>query len=118
MYAIPEEVCGLWEKYKGKKARPSPEELLGILTFVVREYFEKVYVVLDALDECSERQILLPILHQLMDSKCASLFLMSRSEHDIQKSFSGLSIYSTTIESHHVAGYSHDSPWCILHIPS
>jgi len=103
LIAVPEEICGLWEKYKGKKARPSPEELLGVLTFVVREYFEKVYVVLDALDECSERQILLPVLHQLMDRKCVSLFLTSRSEHDIQKSFAGISIYSAAIENHDVA---------------
>lgn len=92
---VPEEICGLWEKYKGKKARPSPR----ILTLVVREYFNKVYIILDALDECSERQELLPILHQLMDRKCVSLFLTSRSEHDIRKSFSELSIYSTAIES-------------------
>lgn len=41
LIAVPEVICGLWEKYKGKKARPSPEELLGVLTFVVREYFRE-----------------------------------------------------------------------------
>lgn len=100
---VPEEICGLWEKYKGKKSRPPPDELLNILNLVVREYFNKVYVVLDALDECSERQILLPILRQLMKDKCVSLFLTSRIEHDIQKSFSEYQIYSTSIESGVVA---------------
>ncbi|OBT63806.1 hypothetical protein VE03_06936 [Pseudogymnoascus sp. 23342-1-I1] len=101
--AVPEEICGLWEKYKGKKTRPSPEELLVILASVIREYFNKVYIVMDTLDECSERPILLPILHQLMESKCASIFLTSRGEHDIQKSFSGNFIYSAAIESSNVA---------------
>ena len=100
---VPEEICALWEMYKVKKARPSPEELLGILTLVIREYFDKVFIALDALDECSERQVLLPILHQLMKSKCASIFLTSRSGHDIQKSFSGHLIYSAAIESADVA---------------
>ncbi|OBT73411.1 hypothetical protein VF21_08109 [Pseudogymnoascus sp. 05NY08] len=100
---IPEEMCALWKIYKEKKGRPSPEELLGILTLVIQKYFHKVYVVLDALDECSERQILLPILHQLIDSKCASIFLTSRSEHDFQKSLSEVSIYSAAIESADVA---------------
>ena len=97
--AVPEEICLLWEKYKGKKSRPSPEELLKLLISVVQQYFTKVYVVLDALDECSEREILLPILIELMDRKCVSLFLTSRSEHDIQTSFSNLSIHAKVIES-------------------
>ncbi|KFZ16169.1 hypothetical protein V502_05226 [Pseudogymnoascus sp. VKM F-4520 (FW-2644)] len=100
---VPQEVCSLWEMYKDKKRRPSLEELLGILTLVIQKYFDKVYVVLDALDECSERQVFLPILHQLMDSKCASIFLTSRNEHDIQKSLYEKSIYSAAIESADVA---------------
>lgn len=100
---VPEEICALWELYKGKKARPSPEELFGILTLVIQKYFDKVYIALDALDECSERQVFLPILHQLIDSKCASIFLTSRSEHDIEKSLSKKSIYSAAIESADIA---------------
>ncbi|KFY84562.1 hypothetical protein V500_09207 [Pseudogymnoascus sp. VKM F-4518 (FW-2643)] len=100
---VPQEVCSLWEMYKDKKTRPLPEELLGILILVIQQYFDKVYIALDALDECSEREVLLPILNQLMDSKCASIFLTSRSEYDIQKSLSGKSIYSAAIESADVA---------------
>ncbi|KFZ00823.1 hypothetical protein V501_10436 [Pseudogymnoascus sp. VKM F-4519 (FW-2642)] len=100
---VPEEICALWKIYKDKTSRPSSEELLAILTLVIQKYFDKVYVTLDALDECSERQVLLPVLHQLIDSKCASIFLTSRSEHDIQKSLSKVSIYSAAIRSTDVA---------------
>lgn len=100
---VPEEICALWKMYKDKTSRPSPEELLGILTLAIQKYFNKVYIALDALDECSERQVFLPILNQLIDSKCASIFLTSRSEHDIQKSLSEVSIYSAAIESADVA---------------
>ncbi|OBT57875.1 hypothetical protein VE04_02094 [Pseudogymnoascus sp. 24MN13] len=100
---VPEEICALCDIYKDKTSRPSSEELVAILTLVIQKYFDKVYVALDALDECSERQVLLPILHQLMDSKCASIFLTSRREHDIQKSLSKVSIYSAAIESTDVA---------------
>jgi hypothetical protein len=100
---IPEEICALWKKCKDKKARPSPDELLEILTLVIQKHFNKVYVALDALDECIERQVLLPILCQFIDSKCASIFLTSRSEYDIQKSLSEKYIYSAAIEGSDVA---------------
>jgi hypothetical protein len=101
--AVPEEICQLWEKYKGKKSHPSPEELLKLLTSVVKLYFTKVYIILDALDECSEREILISILIELMDRKCVSLCLTSFSEHDIQTSFSNLSIHKKVIESAEVS---------------
>lgn len=100
---VPGEICGLWEIYKDKTTRPSPEELLSILKIIIREYFDKVYIALDALDECSERHLLLPILHELMDSRYASIFLTSHSEHDIRKSLSQKLIYSAAIESADVA---------------
>ncbi len=100
---VPEEICALWEKYKGKRTRPSPDELLLLLVYIVQHYFTKVFIVLDALDECSERNVLLPILIDLMESKSVSLFLTSRSEHDIQQALNALPIFSTAIESATVA---------------
>lgn len=100
---VPEEICGLWEKYKGKRTRPSPNELLLVLVYIVQHYFTKVFVVLDALDECSECDILLPVLIDLMESESVSLFLTSRSEHDIQQGLGPLPIYSALIESRAVA---------------
>lgn len=100
---VPEEICALWEIYKDKTTRPSPEELLSILKIIIREYFDKVYIALDALDECSERHLMLPILYQLIDSKCASIFLTSRNDDDIQKLLSKKYIYSASIDSADVA---------------
>lgn len=100
---VPKEICALWEIYKDKTTRPSPEDLLSIFKIVIREYFDKVYIALDALDECSERHLLLPILIQLIDSKCASIFFTSRREDDIEKSFSKNNIYAAAIESANVA---------------
>jgi RNAse (barnase) inhibitor barstar len=100
---IPEEIYALWKRYKNKKTRPSPDELLKTLTLVIQKYFNKVYVALDALDECLERQVLLPILNQFIDSQCASIFLTSRSEDAIKNLLSEKRIYSAVIESSDVA---------------
>lgn len=100
---VPEEICALWENYKGKRTRPSPDKLFLLLVYIVQQYFTKVFVVLNTLDKCSERSVLLPILIDLIESKSVSLFLTSRSEHDIQQALNSLPIFSTAIESATVA---------------
>ena len=98
-----EEICSLYDKYKGKRARPSTDELLGLLVQIVRRYFDKVYVVLDALDECTERHILLPTLRDLRSRKTVSLFLTSRNHQDIVAELSNVDIIALSIESCEVA---------------
>ncbi|KAF4627310.1 hypothetical protein G7Y89_g10848 [Cudoniella acicularis] len=100
---VPEEISGMWEKCKGKRTRPSPDELLLFLVYIVQHYVTKVFVIPDALDECSECNILLPVLIHLMENESVSLFLTGRSERDIQQALGPLPIYSATIESSAVA---------------
>jgi hypothetical protein len=47
--------------------------------------FEHVYVVLDALDECQDRERLLPLVEEIMNWKIGKLHLLatSRAERDI-----------------------------------
>jgi len=47
--------------------------------------FEHVYVVLDALDECQDREQLLPLVEEIMNWKIGKLHLLatSRAEQDI-----------------------------------
>jgi len=63
LWAVPEEICLLWEKYKAKKSRPSPKEPLELYISVVQLYFTKVFIALDALGECSET-----VFHYLFSS--------------------------------------------------
>lgn len=101
--SAPEEVCLLYEKYRGKKSNPTVAELLSLLANIVRTNFSKAYIVLDALDECTERHILLPTLTELMATSSVSLFMSSRGEHDIVKVFSRLGIHAVDIEEARVA---------------
>ena len=100
---VPEEVCALYDIFKGKTARPSTETLLELLATVIRNNFEKVYLVLDALDECTVRQSLLRVIKVLVKTSVVSLFMTSRSEHDIVEEFSLLEIPSMSIQSNEVA---------------
>ena len=79
------------------------KQQLGLLVQIVRRYFDKVYVVLDALDECTERHILLPTLRDLMSRKTVSLFLTSRNHQDIVAELSNVDIIALSIESCEVA---------------
>jgi hypothetical protein len=55
----------------------------------------KVFLVIDALDECEQRTRLLPILQQL--AHCLPLFITSRYEGDIRTSFDESARYRISI---------------------
>lgn len=89
LYKTPTEADTLFDKHKGG-TRPTLHELLELLT-VVLGYFSRCFLILDALDECDERHILLPVLGQLIDTATLqhiSFLFTSRKEHDIETAFS------------------------------
>ena len=79
--SIPEEVRSLYRRYVDKEARPSRLEIFDLLKSVVSE-FHTVFIVVDALDECSDsdgtRSMLLKDLHRLLPEirfLCTSRYL-------------------------------------------
>ena len=59
------------------------------------------YVVLDALDECTDREELLTFLHELINSKQQDLRVLatSRRERDTEDQLSSIAIYNINIQS-------------------
>jgi hypothetical protein len=87
MPAIPSEVRSLYEKHRGKGTRPKYEEHVDLLQVVAREYSE-VYVAIDALDECINKNgslIWNGLLSELKGSVSnLRLFYTSRDIEDIE----------------------------------
>lgn len=72
----------LYEKHPGS-TRPGLQELLKAVQHLVCE-FEHVFVVIDALDECTNRPELLDALLHLSTLSQLHLLVTSRPEHDIE----------------------------------
>nr|POF00992.1 serine/threonine-protein kinase tnni3k [Quercus suber] len=95
---IPDEVCTLHDRYKGKKSRPSSKELLTLLLEIARTYFHRVYVVIDALDECKERASLSDALRFLIQTNVLSMLITSCNKHDIERAMHIDDVPSIVIE--------------------
>ena len=76
----------LYQSCHNGRSQPSVESLQSIL-FTILEAFDDVYIVLDALDECTERKDLLKWIKQMTSWKRSKLHLLttSRPEEDIAK---------------------------------
>jgi ankyrin repeat domain-containing protein 50 len=61
---LPNEITNLYGKSKYSSSRPSVETLMKCLENLLRLPREK-YIVVDALDECEEREVLLELLSDL-----------------------------------------------------
>lgn len=101
---IPDEVDRLYEKHKTHLCPPL-EELRSLLK-AVSGCFTRCFIILDALDECDEREILLPTLNQLVETgnlQNTSFLFTSRKEHDIETAFSKDWIQTISIQDDKVA---------------
>jgi len=95
--AIPEEVRSLYEKHRRKETKPTRKEYVDLLRSLAQEC-SKVYVVIDALDECIDknRRIIWNGLLSELKSSVSNLGLLctSRDIADIASILTG----STRIE--------------------
>ena len=84
---IPHTLESLYESSKNGERQPRYDLLLATLHQMMT-YFEETYLVLDALDECLERQELLFCIDELTHWKDANLHILttSRKEKDIEES--------------------------------
>ena len=81
-------------------AQPSLLELSNILCDSMEE-FDHIYIILDALDECVERQKLLSIVQRLLYSKTDKMHILvtSRSDADFEKHLTPIITAYILIES-------------------
>jgi hypothetical protein len=96
---FPPEAIEMYDNYKGRRSQPTMEELLEILVEISARNFLRVYILIDAVDECNERDILLPILQKLIVSGTASMLLSSRRERDITETMATLNPISVSIDA-------------------
>ncbi|KAI9766841.1 MAG: hypothetical protein M1839_004764 [Geoglossum umbratile] len=85
---IPDEVRNL----HSEGGEPTTASLITALSIILRQ-FERVYLVLDALDESSDRSGLLTALIKIskdVDFKKLQIFATSREELDIERTLSGV----------------------------
>ena len=81
-------------------AQPSLLELSNIL-YDSMEEFDHIYIILDALDECVERQKLLSIVQRLLYSKTGKMHILvtSRSDADLEEYLTPIITAHILIES-------------------
>ncbi|KAF4947724.1 hypothetical protein FSARC_13898 [Fusarium sarcochroum] len=89
-HGLPESVNSLYGKHKKDATRPSVEELSATLQYVI-ELYTKVFITVDALDECQAlddcRGKLLSEILRLQDRSTVNFFATSRPIPEITKIF-------------------------------
>ena len=83
---IPATLAKLYESCHDGKSQPSVQSLQSVLLTIL-ESFDEIYIVLDALDECTDKKGLLKWIKQMTSWKRSKLHLLatSRPEEDIAK---------------------------------
>jgi hypothetical protein len=81
---IPATLAKLYKSCHDGKSQPSVQSLQSVL-FTILESFNDIYIVLDALDECTERKDLLKWIKEMTSWRKGKLHLLatSRPEEDI-----------------------------------
>ena len=77
---LPESILNLHKKFESKDVKPQLQDLLKVFSLVSQD-FDRVFVVIDALDECDEgkhRQAVIEILNKLGEQANIRLFITSR----------------------------------------
>jgi hypothetical protein len=85
---VPDSVKTLYTKHKDKRTRPSLDEISETLNSVIT-YYSRVYIVVDALDECQCRSTFLSNIFTLQAKTEAKLLATSRQIPDIKELFKG-----------------------------
>ncbi|UKZ78861.1 hypothetical protein TrVFT333_006607 [Trichoderma virens FT-333] len=90
--SLPASVKDLYDQHKGKGTRPSLDKISKVLQSVIRVCYSKVFIIIDALDECqASDNCRTEFIKGLFDfQRCgASIFATSRSIPDVTDKFDG-----------------------------
>ena len=96
-------LSGLYERCDRGGGQPARESLLSTLRDNLRDSPE-TFIVLDALDECRELQILLNVIEMISEWQIPSLHLVcaSRRERQIAEAFNQLHVIEASIQNKQV----------------
>lgn len=119
-----EPVATLHDRHAARRTRPSLDEIRTALNSVISKY-SKVYIIIDALDECTDsdgtRSELLAILRSFQTKTDTSLMVTSRFDARIEQSFQGspmLEIRASDADvTRFVAGQMCRLPMCVQRDP-
>jgi len=102
---LPDCVRLLFDRHDDGQQQPREIDLRAALASVI-ESFPQVYLALDALDECTEREELMEFLDELLSSNIRGLHLLStsRQERDIEIGFCDHQPVKVGLEEEHVNG--------------
>ncbi|RYP86354.1 hypothetical protein DL769_000738 [Monosporascus sp. CRB-8-3] len=118
--SVAEPVARLYNHHTDQKTRPSLEEIINALRFVLTNY-SSVYVVVDALDECAyedgTRSQLLANLRDLQSKTDTRLMVTSRFIPDIENEFRSMPTLEVRASGadvkRFVLGQIHRLPKCV-----
>ena len=87
---VPPEVQDLYETAQTQSYTPKLEKIMRTLLAVLKQ-FDRAFILIDALDECSERALLMQHIQNLVKVKAKNwnLLLTSRREQDIETELEG-----------------------------
>lgn len=97
---LPESLESAYSHSQNGQNQPTIKELTKLLHQMVK-MFKSTYILLDALDECTDRKDLLELIEEIIDWNMDSLHLLgtSRKESDITKSLEPLNPSQLCIQS-------------------
>ncbi|KAL7950636.1 ankyrin repeat-containing domain protein [Trichoderma barbatum] len=104
--SLPQIVKDLYEKHEKSRTRPSLVEITAALHSVA-ETFSRIFIVIDALDECQDlsRLRLLDEIFNLQNKTKANIFATSRIDDTIGRRFDGCSIMKISAADRDVLAY-------------
>jgi hypothetical protein len=85
---LPDTLKNLYDRHKAKRTRPSFEEISRALHIVAAMY-SRVFIIVDALDECQSRTKFLSEIFNLQAKCGANLFATSRFTFEVTQKFKG-----------------------------
>jgi Cdc6-like AAA superfamily ATPase len=105
---LPNSVKKLYDRHQGQRMRPSLDEISRALHSVAEKY-SRVFIIVDALDECRISDVrwkkFLDKIFSLQAKTRASLFATSRFIPEIAEKFSGSTSLEIRANSHDVRRY-------------
>jgi len=104
---LPRVIFALADEFRGFGREPGTRKLFSTLNSIIKFFDQKVFIVIDALDECPEkadhakRQDLLDQINELLSEKNENLHLLttSRKVVDIQESLQAVATAKLDIQT-------------------
>src|SRR6266478_3239375 len=107
-------LTAVFSKSKNGQRQPTLEDLLITLKHMIRG-FQHTYVIVDALDECQDREQLLALIEEIMSWKLGSLHILatSRQEREIEdcvgpRASAQVDLHSALVDAD-IEAYIHES---------